>query len=91
LCAVVLGVYSRCEVWSGPALGLGLLCSGALSMTIGLAFALRFPGPIGDTVLATAATLTVLGEFVGPWGLRTALRQAGEIKPLEPVPESVSA
>jgi hypothetical protein len=85
---VGLGVFSPAARKAGPVLGLGLLCSGALSMTVGLAFALRFPGPVGDTVLATAATLTVLGEFVGPWGLRSALRQAGEIKPAAPAPEA---
>jgi hypothetical protein len=94
LSGVGLGVFSKAARSAGPVLGLGLLCSGALSMTIGLSFALRFPGPVGDTVLATAATLTVLGEFVGPWALRSALRQAGEIRavPAEsPPPEAVSA
>lgn len=92
LSGLALGVFSRAARAAGPVLGLGLLCSGTLSMTIGLAFALRFPGPVGDTVLAIAAALTVLGEFVGPWGLRSALRQAGEIRPPEAAPEqAVSA
>jgi hypothetical protein len=68
---------------AGPMLGLGLLSSGGLSMTIGLAFALRFPGLVGDTVLATAAGVAVFGEFVGPIALRVALKQAGEIRPQE--------
>ena len=79
ICGVGLGVFSKAARSAGPVLGLGLLSSGALSMTLGLSFALRFPGPVGDTVLATAAALTILGELVGPWGLRSALRQAGEI------------
>jgi Kef-type K+ transport system membrane component KefB len=79
LSGVALGAFSPAARAAGPVLGLGLLCSGALSLTIGLSFALRFSGPVGDTVLATAASLTVLGEFVGPWGLRSALRQAGEL------------
>ncbi len=64
---------------AGPALGLGLLSAGALAMTIGLAFALRFPGPIGDTVLFTVSVVTIFGEFVGPGRLRAALSRAGEI------------
>lgn len=64
---------------AGPLLGLGMLSAGTLSISIGLAFALRFPGPIGDTVLMTAALTTLLGEFIGPGALRRALRAAGEI------------
>jgi hypothetical protein len=60
-------------------LGLGLLSSGALSMTVGLAFAMRFPGPIGGAVLATAAAACVVGEIVGPAMLRRSLRAAGDI------------
>jgi hypothetical protein len=56
----------------------GLLACGPTSMSIGLAFALRFPGPIGETVLVSAAAATVLGELVAPVGLRAALRRAGE-------------
>jgi Kef-type K+ transport system membrane component KefB len=60
-------------------LGLGLVSSGAVAMSVGLAFALRFPGPVGGTVLFTAAVATIAGEFVGPTALRALLRQAGEI------------
>ena len=56
----------------------GLMACGPTSMSIGLAFALRFPGPIGETVLVSAAAATVLGELVAPAGLRAALRRAGE-------------
>jgi hypothetical protein len=64
---------------AGPFVGLSLLSSGALSICIGLAFALRFPGPIGDTVLAISALSATVGEFVGPWRLRRALVAAGEM------------
>jgi Kef-type K+ transport system membrane component KefB len=74
-----LAAFVRSARAAGPLLGLGLLSSGALSMTIGLAFALRFPGPVGDAVLVAAATSTIFGEFVGPTSLRVALKQAGEI------------
>jgi hypothetical protein len=79
----VLGSMVPAARAAGPMLGLGLLSSGALSMTIGLAFALRFPGAVGDAVLATAATTTLFGELVGPTALRIALRNAGEVQAVE--------
>jgi hypothetical protein len=60
-------------------LAVGLLPSGALSVTLGLAFESRFPGAVGDTVLAISAGLAVVGEIVGPSALRRALTGAGEI------------
>ncbi|MFO0568133.1 MAG: potassium transporter Kef [Polyangiaceae bacterium] len=65
---------------AGRILGLGLLPSGALTMAFGLAFALRFPGVLGQTVLVVAALVTVFGELVGPTSLRLALARAGEIE-----------
>jgi hypothetical protein len=44
-----------------------------------LAFALRFPGAIGDTVLVAAVMSATVGEFVGPVRLRRTLERAGEI------------
>jgi hypothetical protein len=70
---------------AGPLVGLSLMSSGALSMCIGLAFALRFPGPIGDTVLAISALSATVGEFVGPFRLRRSLLAAGEIDPGAPL------
>jgi Kef-type K+ transport system membrane component KefB len=70
---------------AGPRLGLGLTSAGALSMSIGLTFALRFGGPVGGAVLAAAALATVVGEILGPASLRACLRRAGE------VPEPVTA
>ncbi len=64
---------------AGPRIGLGLSSAGALSMTLGLAFALRFPGAIGVTVLAAAGVVMVVGEVVGPPSLRACLRRAGEV------------
>src|SRR5207237_375757 len=54
----------------GPFVGLSLLSSGAIAMSIGLAFALRFPGPVGDTVLVVAVLSATVGEFLGPVRLR---------------------
>jgi hypothetical protein len=56
----------------------GLLACGPNTMSIGLAFALRFPGRVGDTVLVCAAAATLFGELVAPTGLKVALRRAGE-------------
>jgi hypothetical protein len=60
-------------------LALGLLPTGALAMTIGLVFSMRFGGPVGDVVLASGAFFTVLGELVGPAALKRALVRAGEV------------
>lgn len=64
---------------AGARLGLGLLPSGALTMSVGFAFAMRFPGAIGDAVLVAASVITLFGEFVGLGALRGALARAGEI------------
>jgi hypothetical protein len=64
---------------AGPLVGLSLMSSGALAMCVGLAFALRFPGVVGDTVLVVSALAATVGEFVGPTRLRRALLAAGEL------------
>ncbi|WP_437683845.1 cation:proton antiporter [Sorangium sp. So ce131] len=76
---LVLRVVSPDARETSPLLGAGLLSSGAVAMSVGLAFSLRFPGPIGATVLFTAAAAAVFGEFVGPQALRATLRKAGEL------------
>jgi hypothetical protein len=72
----------------GARIGLGLLSSGSLTMCIGLATKLAFPGPTGDTVLAVSAALCIAGELAGPPALRAALRRAGEIE--APPPSSAA-
>jgi Kef-type K+ transport system membrane component KefB len=75
----VLAATSPSARKAGSLVGLSLASSGALAMSIGLAFALRFPGTVGDTVLVVAALSATVGEFVGPVRLRNALQRAGEI------------
>jgi hypothetical protein len=58
-----------------------LLPTGAITMTIGLSYALRFPDRVGTVVLLIAAAQTVLGELFGPLALRRALDTAGELPP----------
>ncbi len=72
--------------WLAPApggaassVGLGLLTSGALSVTVALSFANRFPEPAGAAILTVAVGLALVGEIFGPPGLRRALKLAGEI------------
>jgi Kef-type K+ transport system membrane component KefB len=74
-----LAIGSRPARAAGPLVGLSLSSSGALSMCIGLAFALRFPGVVGDSVLAVAVLSAIIGEFVGPARMRRALLSAGEL------------
>jgi len=80
LVGVGLLAVSRTTRPVGLRLGLGLLPAGALSMSIGLAFALRFQGAVGAVVLTAAAVITLLGEFVGPSSLRAALARLGETR-----------
>jgi hypothetical protein len=62
-----------------------LLPTGAITMTIGLSFALRFPGRVGAVVLLIAGAQTILGELLGPLALRKALDAAGEL-PADSIP-----
>jgi Kef-type K+ transport system membrane component KefB len=75
---------------AGPLLGLALSASGGMSVAIGLAMAIHFPGAVGDTVLATAVAVTVAGEVSGP-ALRTVLMRAGEARARSPEPPPVSS
>ena len=46
---------------------------GPVSVAIGLAVQMRYPGLAGDTVLTAAVAAAVLGEFAGAPALRAAL------------------
>ncbi len=72
---------------SGRLLGIGLLSSGELSLGIGLTLAMRFPDDRGGVLLAGAVAAAVLGELVGPVGLRQVLRESDG----EPAPTSSPA
>ncbi len=85
----IRGVLGYCLGWSNglqgrerALLGLGMSSSGAVTMLIGLAFAFRFPGNIGNTVLAAAACMTAFGEVLGPSGLKRALGPREEAQPI---------
>jgi hypothetical protein len=82
--APVVAVSAGAPAGVGPSLAVGLLPTGALTITIGLVFAMRFPGQVGDMVLGVAAGFTMIGELVGPASLRRALERAGEIEPPPP-------
>lgn len=82
--AKLLGGAALARVSGAPrgtarAAGLGMLSSGSVSVMVGLAYALQFPGDVGKLVLLTAVLSSVLGELVGPLSLRSALLRAGEI------------
>ena len=81
----MVGFTVRVARPAGGLFGAGMLSSGALSMCIGLSCAIRYPGPIGDLILATAAVMCVTGEIFGPPSLRTALKRAGEIPETGPI------
>ncbi|HVJ90132.1 MAG TPA: hypothetical protein VM580_10040, partial [Labilithrix sp.] len=55
------------------------LSSGPVSTACGFVFALRFPGPVGDTLLICAVAAAVLGELVSTLSLKAMLTETGEI------------
>ncbi len=76
---LVLGATIAVACKASPLLGVGLLSSGALSLGVGLAFAIGFPGWLGESVLAASFVTCVVGEAVAPLALQRVLRGAGEI------------
>lgn len=76
---------------AGPLFGIVLLSSGPVSVSCGFVFALRFPGPIGDTLLVCAAASAVLGELVSTFALKSLLTQLGEATALAVPDEAASA
>ena len=69
---------------AGAGLGIVLLSSGPITISFGFAFALRYPGVVGDTLLVIAAASNVLGELVSTFALKRLLEQVGEIVPPTP-------
>ncbi len=64
---------------SAVSVGAGMFSSGIVSVLVGLAYTLRFPGELGEVVLATAVLSSVIGELIGPLSLRRALIRFGEV------------
>lgn len=73
---------------AGAGLGIVLLSSGPITISVGFAFALRFPGTVGDTLLVIAAASNVLGELVSTFALKRLLTHVKEIVPPAPAPAS---
>jgi hypothetical protein len=72
---------------AGPMLGVVLLSSGPVSISIGFVFALRFPGVVGDTLLVCAVASALLGEIVSTLAVKRLLGALGEIvEGAEPAP-----
>ncbi len=65
---------------AGAWLGIVLLSSGPVSIACAFVFALRFPGPVGDTLLVCAVAAAVLGELVSTLSLKAMLAEAGELE-----------
>lgn len=76
----VLASVLRSARRGGLMAGLSFMSCGPLSICIALAFALRFPGTVGDTVLVVAVLSAIVGEIVGPAQLRRVLLAAGELE-----------
>jgi hypothetical protein len=75
----LLAAFSPVARRGGWATAPAMAASAPLAPVIGLAFALRFPGPAGQAVLACACASIVVGEIVSAPAVRAALRNAGEL------------
>lgn len=89
LSGLLLRSVARSAHASSPRLGFGLLSAGPITVTVGLASALRFPGLLGEAMLTLAVCAVVVGELFSPWTLRRELIALGEAIP--PAPPSVPA
>jgi hypothetical protein len=69
---------------AGTDFGLSMLASGGFSVAAALAFTTRVPGVAADAVLLFAVVSTVLGEWLAPAALRSALGRAGELHAASP-------
>ena len=81
LCGGVLSVVMKPVRGVGLEFGGSMLSSGALGLALALAFVVRHPGVVADSVLLLAALGVLIGEWLGPGALRRALSHAGEIQP----------
>jgi hypothetical protein len=75
---------------AGPLLGTGLVSSGALSISVGMSFALLFPGVVGGTILAASTLGVVAGELIGPASLRRTLERVGEAQDAPEAPADIA-
>jgi hypothetical protein len=80
-CGVVIRAAAPAAKPAGAALGLTLLATGPVSISIGFVFALRFPGVVGDTLLICAVASAILGELVSTVAVQRLLTEVGEIVP----------
>jgi hypothetical protein len=87
LAAGALAAVSPLARRAGPALAPALATPGPFGVCVGLALAVRYPGPVGGTVLACAVAGAMAGELVSTRALRAALARAGELGVAAPEPE----
>jgi Kef-type K+ transport system membrane component KefB len=79
LAGQLLGVALRRGRAVVPSFSFALLSSGTLSVIVGFALLLRFPGEAGRLALSAAFVGTLLGELIGAPALRRSLTAAGEL------------
>jgi hypothetical protein len=79
LAAAVVAAVDPVTRRGGAGVSLAFFSTGPLGIAIALSVNLRYPGLVGDVVLATTVAAAVAGEFLGPPALRRALRRAGEV------------
>ena len=79
LSGIIVRLSTRAAHPAGGALGVAMLSSGPVTMCCGFAFALRFPGTIGDTLLVCAVACAIVGELVSTLALKRLLVHVGEV------------
>ncbi|HSC89632.1 MAG TPA: potassium transporter Kef [Polyangiaceae bacterium] len=84
LCGLLLLSFPAARP-AGPTLGFGLLSSGVVTISMGMALSLRLGGEVGTIVLTFAAASALFGEALGPYFLRRALMRVGELRPSDTV------
>lgn len=87
-CGALLAALTKPVKGVGLEFGGSMLSCGALGVAVALAFSIRHPGVVADTLLLLASVGVLLGEWLGPGSLRRALARAGEIKPDVPSEDS---
>lgn len=78
---VLLSIGMRAARRAGALNGLGMIATGPFTMAVAVTIGMRFPGPLGGSIVVLAAGSVVMGELMGPLMLRRVLTRAGNIIP----------
>ena len=86
-----LGVFVPAARAAGRGLGFSLVSSGAFTLACAVSLQQRFPGEVGQVLLAVGAVALLSGELLGPLMLRRALTLSGDIPLNTPAPPDATS